>query len=122
VNYSSFACKRITNEGYCPIAAMKNLKLAECHDRVLGLLADRLGDLDDASKERVVKTLSYLIINGSIARACGLDFQIKFDEEAIDSFKKGATVKNKKYVSHPVKAYFDEVLKIKNPKKEEDAK
>jgi hypothetical protein len=42
-----------------------------------------------------------------------MEFQSRFDNTAIESFRNARMVGSKKYIAHPVKAYLDDALKIK---------
>ena len=116
-NYASFACKRIADEGYCPFASMNGSNPDDCHDRVMGLIsmAETVVPIDDATMNRIVAAISNIAAKGHVSRACGMEFQSRFDQASIESFKNSRMIGSKKYVAHPVKAYLDDALKVKNP-------
>lgn len=114
-NYASFACKRIADEGYCPFSSMNGSNPDDCHDRVAGLIAmaEIITSIDDATMNRIVASISNIAAKGHASRACGMEFQSRFDNTAIESFRNARMVGSKKYIAHPVKAYLDDALKIK---------
>lgn len=113
-SYKPHKCTTIYNEGACPFASMME-KPSETRDRMERVLKAHDGDvldrLNDDKKGMLINVMSKLVQSGNRARACGIEFEARFETEKIVHDRRG----KRRYVSHPVKAYFEEAVKIEHP-------
>lgn len=116
-SYKSYKCSSIKAEGVCPFASMMG-KQDETTDRMKSLM-DRfngtvMGKLDDGTRSMIANVLAKIVQSGNTARACGFEFETRFEIEKVLSRQRG----KRRYVSHPVKAYFEEAIKARDGGKE----
>ena len=107
-NYVSYACKRIQEERVCPFCDTG--RIIETMEAIDGVVLD---EMRRGARERVLETIRDLSRSGNPKRACGLEWQLRFFTGYVAArMVHGREIDKKKYVSHPVKGYFEDAIGV----------
>lgn len=107
-NYVSYKCTSIQDERVCPYCDTTRVI-----ETIEALDGDVLGDLRHGARERVLETVRDLCRSGNPKRACGLEWQLRFFTGYVAArMVHGREIDKKKYVSHPVKGYFEDAINV----------
>lgn len=105
INYSSYSCKTIHDEGYCPFSSVDSAV-----NFVMEFDSDVFSSMTDGEVDKIIDLVKSKA-SFTFKACCGMEFYIKHRTKMLkESISRRSNVKNK-YVGHPVRAYFDDVLR-----------
>ncbi len=116
-NYVTFSCKKINENNSCPFAISNMTTDAESEEMMRDVLMsidrDVLDGLDEGTIKKIVSMFAMIARMPNPGRACGLEFQMRFDTGSVmDAIRRSLPLPGKKVVAHPVRAYLDDALRV----------